>query len=289
MLRRSITFVVWVAFLAGAGTLAPSGLLNAQETPPAAEKPVKQEKAKAPAKQATAEQVAEGAIFVYGSREGMAQIRKSGVERGRITRAIGDGKSEEATYERRFIRGASVDKDRTRFDQKMPTTEYALVFSAGQVWGVINDARFIPKQETTQGFLMPQWHGLDTLLRYKENGSTLNLVGKEQQKGLDLYVLDVTDKEQRRTRFYVSAKTLRVLWLQFEQRPEGGGDPIKYQTKFHDYHVAQGTLVPYRTVLYKDGNQIEETRILTITYGPKVDEALFHNPDAQPSATASQP
>jgi hypothetical protein len=280
---------VWVVFLACVGTLTPSGFLSAQQTPPAAEQPAKPEKPKTQAKQATAEQVAEGTIFVYGSREGMAQIRKSGVERGRITRAIADGKTEEATYERRFIRGASVDKDRTRFDQKMPTTEYSLVFSAGQVWGVINEARFMPKQETTQEFLMPQLHGLDTLLRYKENGSTLNLIGKEQQKGLDLYVLDVTDREQRRTRFYISAKSLRVLWLQFEQRPESGGDPVKYERKFHDYHVAQGTLVPYRTVLLKNGTQVEETRILTITFGPKVDEALFHNPDIPASTTASKP
>ena len=132
-------------------------------------------------------------------------------------------------------------------------------------------------------------HGIDTLLRYKENGSTVTYVGKEQQKGLDLYVLDVADKEQHRTRFYVSAKSVRVLWLEYEERPESGGEPVKFMRKFHDYRLAQGTLVPFRITLYKDGTQIEETHLLTITFGPKIDEALFQNAQAPTSTTASQP
>ena len=95
--------------------------------------------------------------------------------------------------------------------------------------------------------------------------------------------------DQRRTRFYVSAKTARVLWLEYEQRPDAGGDPAKFVRNFHDYHVVQGTLVPYRTVLYKGGNQIEETHVLTITFGPKIDEALFLNPDTPAPTTASKP
>jgi hypothetical protein len=219
----------------------------------------------------------------------MSQIRKTGIERGRITRALAEGKTEEATYERRFIRGENTEKDRIRLDQKMPTAEYALVFASGQIWGIINEAMFTPRQETTQDFLSRQWYGLDTLLRYKENGSTLTYIGKEQQKGLDLFVLDVTDKEQRRTRFYISSKTLRILWLEYEQRPDSGTTPVKFLRRFHDYHLVQGTLVPYRVVLFKDGVQIEEIHISTITFGPKVDEALFHNPEAPPSTTASKP
>lgn len=275
--------------------MAPYVYARAQEkTPspknkPAQEKKPPQEKPRTQDKQVTGEQVAETAIYLNGGREGIAQVRRTGIERGRLSRAVAEGKTEEATYERRFIRGENTEKDRIRLEQKTPTAEYALVFAAGQVWGIINDAMFTPRQETTQDFLARQWHGIDTLLRYKENGSTLNYVGKEKQKGLDLWVLDVTDKEQRRTRFYVSAKTARVLWLEYEQRPDSGGDPVKFLCRFHDYHLAQGTLVPYRTVLYKDGSQIEESNVLTITFGAKIDEALFHNPETPSPTTASKP
>jgi hypothetical protein len=47
-----------------------------------------------------------------------------------------------------------------------------------------------------------------------------------------------------------------------------------------DYRYAQGTLVPYRTTLMEEGKQIQETRVLNVTYGIKLDDALFKNPEA---------
>jgi hypothetical protein len=232
----------------------------------------------------TAEQVAESAIFVYGSRGVLEQIRRNGIERGRITRAAADGRTEEATYERRFIRGADPSKDRIRLDQKMPTMEYSLVYGEGRLWGIINGSAFTPRQDAVASFMSQYWHSIDALLRYKENGSTLAYVGREKQKGLDLYVIDLTDKEKRRTRFYISAKTLHVLWLEYEEPAEGGGSATKYRRKFLDYRPAQQTLVPYRTVLLADDKQIQETRILTVTYGVRLEDSLFQNPEAQASS-----
>jgi hypothetical protein len=47
-----------------------------------------------------------------------------------------------------------------------------------------------------------------------------------------------------------------------------------------DYRYAQGTLVPYRSVLMEDGKQIQETRVLNVTYGVKLDDSLFKSPEA---------
>ena len=139
----------------------------------------------------TGEQVAESAIFLYGSRLVLAHIRHNGLERGRICKPTCDvpGKTEEATYEHRFVRGENTEKDKIRIDQKMPTLEYSLIYGGGRLWGLINGSVFTPRQDAADTFLAQQRHSLDTLLRYKENGSTLNLIGKDKQKGLDLYVL----------------------------------------------------------------------------------------------------
>ncbi len=298
MFRRIKTLALSFALLTGAGFVSLSAQAQEQQTPPpAAEKPQKDDKAQQKAdkpqkqgKQFTAEQVAETVIFVTGTREGIAQVRRSGTERGRITRINPEGKTEELSYERRFIRGETADKDRIRTDQKMPTAEFALIFSGGQTWGIINEAVFTPREDTAQEFLTLQQHGIETLLRYKENGSTLIYNGKEKQMGVELYVLDVTDKEQRRTRFFISAKTGRVLSLEYEQSPPGGGAPVKHLRKFYDYRFVQQTWAPFRSVLYRDGKQIEETRILTITYAAKLDEAMFQNPNAPAATTnASRP
>lgn len=229
----------------------------------------------------TAEQVAESAIYLYGTRDQMAKIRRNGIESGRICKPTCDvGKTEEASYQRRFVRGESMDKDKVRLDQRMPTLEYSLIYGGGRLWGIINGSAFTPRQDASDNFLAQHRHSIDNLLRYKENGSTLNLIGKDKQKGLDLYVLDVIDKDKQSTRYYISSRTLHVLWLEYEEPAPGGSTPLKYSRKFMDYRYAQGTLVPYRSVLLENGKQIQETRILNVTYGVKLDDALFKNPEA---------
>lgn len=232
----------------------------------------------------TAEQIAESVISIYGGRPAMLQIRRNGLERGKTTAITEDGRTEESRYERRFIRGESSDKDKVRWDQKSPTLEYALIYNGGRTWGIINGSSFTPRQEATESFLSQQRHGLDALLRYKENGSTIALASKEKQKGLDLYLLDLTDKEKHKTRYYISARSAHVLWLEYEEPGQEPTKPVKYLTKFADYRYAQGTLVPYRTLSFEDGKQTQEMRIMTITYGVKMEDALFQNPDTQTSS-----
>jgi hypothetical protein len=226
----------------------------------------------------TAEQIVESVILIYGTRPGLEQIRRYGVERGRITRTNAEGAIEESNYERRFVRGENLDKDKIRLDQKLPTMEYSLIFGDGKLWGIINGAAFTPRQDASASFIAQHHHSIDSLLRYKESGSTVTLVGKEQKKGLDLYVIDLVDKEKRQTRYYISARSLRVLWLEYEEGVPGG-TAVKYTRRFHDYRAVQQTLVPYRTILLEDGRESQETRVLTITYGVKVSDSIFKNPE----------
>jgi hypothetical protein len=308
VLRRFIYIIMLCALMAAAHSLPARALVLQEQKPPAekkeqpekkdqkAEKPSQKEQKTGEPSQAkkekaatvdpknpTAEQLAETVIFIYGSRGGLAQIRRNGVERGRLTRIADDGRTEESTYERRFIRGESSDKDKIRLDQKTPSVSYSLVYGSGRTWGLINGAAFTPRQETAAEFLSQMWHGIDALLRYKEDGSTITLAGKDKQKNLDLWIMDLTDKEKRHTRYYISAKTARILWLEYEETPTEGGQPVKYVRQFHDYRYAQGTLVPFRTEFYENGKQTQVINILTITYGGKMDESLFQNPEAAQS------
>jgi hypothetical protein len=228
----------------------------------------------------TAEQVVESVILVYGTRPGLEHIRRNGVERGRFIRTMPEGATEEANYERRFVRGEDLDKDKIRLDQRLPTMEYSLVYGGGKLWGLINGTAFTPREDAAANFMNQHHHSLESLLRYKESGYKITLTGQEQQKGLDLFVVDLEDKENRKTRYYVSVKSLRVLWLEYEEPPTRGATPVKYTKKFMDYRIVQQTLVPYRVVLFEDGRQSQETLLLTVTYGVKVDDAIFKNPEA---------
>ena len=241
------------------------------------EKKDKKQKNKQPAndltKGATAEQVAESTVYFYGGlggREYLKQIRKTTIERGKITVTNAEGKTEQANYERLILRGDSLDKERIRFDQEYPSAKFALVYNNDKVFGIFNEAVFTPREDATKAFQNQIWHGLEALLRYKENGSTLALAEREKIMGVDYYVLDVTDKQARKTRFYISSKTLRVMMLEYTE------DNTKYRRKFYDYNYAQNTLVPFRSVLWANDKQIEETNVQTISFGQKVEEVIFN-------------
>jgi DNA mismatch repair ATPase MutL len=234
-------------------------------------------------KEATAEQVAESAIAVAGNGFGravLAQIRRNGLEVGKETRTRPDGRSEESRYELRFVHGEKPEQDKIRIDSKTPQAEYTLVYGEGRLFGIINGATFTPRPDDAADFLSRQAHSIDALLRYKEFESKISSAGKDKQQGIDLYVIDLLDKANRKTRYFISARTFRILSLEYEEAPPGSSTTVKYTRRFYDYRLAQGTQVPYRTVTMEDGKLTTETHILTITYGVKMDDALFKNPSA---------
>lgn len=223
-------------------------------------------------KNPTAEQIAETAIFLYGGgggREKLKQIRRTAIERGRITVANAEGKMEQARYQRWTTRGETIGKEKIRFDQEFPTARYSLVFNEERIFGIFNDQTFTPREDASKAFQNQIRYGVETLLRYKESESKLELVGREKIGGVDMHVVDVIDKQNRKARFYISAKTFRVMMLDYEE--EG----TKYRRKFYDYNIAQGTLVPYRSVLYAGDKIVEEVDIGTVTYGQKIDDGMY--------------
>ncbi len=226
----------------------------------------------ASAKPVTAEAIVETALFVYGlggGRGTLNQIRKTTIERGRTIYTAADGKVDEVTYQRYVLRGDKLEKEKIRLDQTYPNAKYSLVYDGEKVFGIVNNTVFVPREDTTKAFESNMFHGLEALLRYKEGESKIEVAEREKIMGVEYYVVEVTDKAERKTRFYISVKSFRVMMLTYE---EAG---VKYRRKFYDYNYAQGTLVPYRTVLWAKDKIAEETEVGTVTYGQKVDDGLF--------------
>lgn len=223
-------------------------------------------------KPATADAVAESAVLVYsglGGRDRLNQIRKTSIERGKISVKGDSGQLEQANYQKWIIRGDDQDKEKIRLDQDYATVRYSLVHNGDKTFGIYNNSVFVPRADAAKAFENRIYHGLDALLRYKENGSTVELAGRDKILGVEFYLLDLTDKQGRKTRFYISSKTYRVMMIDYVE------DGVKYRRKFYDYNYAQGTLVPYRSTLTADDKVVEESQVLTVTYGQKVDDGLF--------------
>ncbi len=274
---RSIFFITLLTLVGAYSSVAQtetaaSPTPTPSATPPSVTAKPSASTAKFDPKSISADQVIETSLIAaYGYGAGrplLNQIRKTTTERGRATYTAADGKIEQATYQKFVIRSETLEKEKIRLDQEFPNARYSLVFN-DNIFGIYNNTVFTPREDAAKGFENQIVRGLEAFLRYKENGSTVEMGPREKIMGVDYYLIDITDKQARKTRFYVSAKSFRVLMLTYE---EAG---VKYRRKFYDYNYAQGTLVPFRTVLWADEKMVEETDVGTITFGQKVDEELF--------------
>ena len=271
--KSATLFIVLVLLVAATG-FTQQATVPKEQTPPQkdSKKPAATSSAKDAAKNPSAEVLAESTIFIYGLGGGRAtlnQIRKTAIERGKMSLLNTEGKTDQVTYQRWTQRAETLNKEKIRLDQEFPSVRYSLVFNDEKVFGVLDDQVFAPREDASRSFENQILHGLEALLRYKENSSTLGLVGKEKLFGVEYFTLDVSDKQSRKTRFYISAKRFRVMMLDYEQ------NGVKYRRKFYDYNYAQGTLVPFKTILWAGDKVIEETEVGTITYGQKIDDAMF--------------
>ncbi len=251
---------------------AGSVFAQAAKPKPAPPAPKPTPVAKGALKPTTADGVVETSILLYaypGGRATLNQIRKTTLERGRSSITGADGHVEQNGYQRYVIRAESLDKEKIRLDQDTPKARFSLVFNDAKIFGIYNNTVFTPREDALKAFENQIFHGTEAMLRYKENGSTLELASHEKISGVDYYIVDVTDKQGRKTRFYVSAKSFRILMLTYD---DGG---VKYKRRFYNYNYAQGTLVPFRSVLWAGDKIVEESDVLTVTFGQKVDEELF--------------
>ncbi len=256
-------------------------LMVAQEKKPETPKETPKQQAKfVPGQALTIDQIVETTIIVYGSRPVFEQIRKTAQEFGKIVIHNPDGSVDKGDYGIRTLRGANSLKDRIRYDQKYPSIEYALIFNE-KIFGILTGVVFAPRTETREIFQNQLTHGINNFLRYKEDESKVALFGKEKVFGVEYYVIDLTNKDSGKTRYYVSSKTFRIMWLEYNEKA------TKYVRKFRDYRYAQNTLVPFRSELFsiekvmeKDKivekeKLLEEQDISTVTFGQKVEEDYF--------------
>jgi hypothetical protein len=256
----------------------PKPTPNATAKEPKKEEPkptptkISKEAAREALKNPTAEQVVESSIVIYaypGGREKMKQIRKTEMERGKLVMTGADGQVTNANYQRWSTRGDAAGKEKIRLDQELPTATYSVVQSNEKIFGIFNESTFSLREDAAATFQDRIVHSIDALLWYKENGSTIQLAGRDKILGVDFYLIDLTDKQGRKTRFYVSAKTFRIMQLDYET----GG--IKHTRRFRDYKYAQGVLVPFFSELRAGDKVIEEVFVGTVTFGQKVDDSLF--------------
>ncbi len=247
------------------------------------------EKAAAEVKISPAEAAVEIAILAYGGREQLNKVRSSIQEEGTIRLVTPDGDIT-GNYRLRSARGEKSWKDLLRVDLDLTppgaaqsraaeVINYVIGYNGASVWSAQNNQYVTPSAEVESAFRAQLSHEYMALLRYKEDGSKLEYVGPETVKGLDTHVIDMTTPEGEKTRYWMSQKSYRVLFSEYEIKLGDSPAPIKYRIAYvyTPLKIVQNTLVPVRRTMYQDGKIAQEIVLTNITYSAKLDPEIFQH------------
>lgn len=235
-----------------------------------------------------AEIVAETTIVAYGGRLGLKAARSGVREEGTIRIATEQGDAN-GTFTLREMQRDKSWEDLLRTDLELAPPDaarkagapakikYTLAFNGASVWASQNDQYINPSPESEVAFKSQLAHSYLSLLRYKEDGSKIELIGPETVVGIETQVMDLTLPTGEKTRFWISAKSYHILHLEYDLKlPDGSTGRIRV-SYYPPYRVVQNTLVPTRTVMEQSGKFVQEIILHSFSYGAKLDPEIFQH------------
>jgi hypothetical protein len=234
-----------------------------------------------------AETIVETTIFAYGGRKQLDTVRASIEEDGNIRLATDQGDLS-GSYILRSVRKEKSWLDLVRVDIELKPAEsgsssipsaikYIIAFNGASVWSAQNGQYVNPRHEAEMAFRAQMTHEYMSLLRYKEDASKLELIGPETVVGVDTNVIEMTNTNGEKTRYWVSSKTYRIVYSEYELTLAEAKPPTKYRLAYYytPFRVIQGTLVPVRRVMTQDGKFVQEITLGNINYTAKLDPEIF--------------
>ncbi|HXG92438.1 MAG TPA: hypothetical protein VNN73_08730 [Blastocatellia bacterium] len=256
------------------------------------EKSRKQQEKAGEAKPNQAEAIVEIAIiayFGYSGRKQIETVRGATEEEGTIRLATDQGDIT-GNYRVRTMKKEKSWQDLMRVDleltppeaaqrQGSPTINYVIAFNGATVWSAQNGQYVTPRPEAEAAFRAQLSREYMSLLRYKEDGSKLEYVGQETVVGVPTHVIDMTNPNGEKTRYWVSSRTYRIVHCEYQLQLVDGQPPIKYRISYFytPFKVVQNTLLPVRRVMEQDGKFVQEIVINNAVYSAKLDPEIFQH------------
>jgi hypothetical protein len=248
-----------------------------------------QEKAKGPeVKLSTVEAIVELAIIGYGGRKQLETVRAGIHEEGTIRLATEQGDLT-GDFVLRSLRREKTWLDLLRVDLNLTppgaetraggSLKYTIGYNGASVWSAQNNQYVNPRPEAEAAFRAQLSREYMALLRYKEDGSKIELIGPETVVGVDTNAVDLTNPNGEKTRYWISTKTYRILHAEYELKLAESQTSTKYRISYYytPFRVVQNTLVPIRRVMTQDGKFVQEVNLNNIIYSAKLDPEIFQH------------
>lgn len=181
----------------------------------------------------------------------------------------------------KFIRKPKLMEDLVILELDLPDTKFTMGFDGQKTWATNNGERTELTPELSEAFRSSYAHSYEALLRYKEDGSKLEYVDTKKIASLEIDTIDLTMGDGTKTRYEVSRRSGRVLYLEYETKPTSPeAKPIKYRLHYKDFKVVQNSIIiPYKTVVYENDVIVEERTVIEAAFSGQLEEKIF-KPDA---------
>jgi len=236
------------------------------------------------------ESIVELAIYAYGGRKQLETARSAIVEEGTI-RLVTETGDLTGKYLLRSMRREKSWLDLLRVDLELnppgstdrpgaaEVLKYTIAFNGASVWSAQNGQYINPAPRAEAAFRAQLTHEYMALLRYKEDGSKIELAGPETVVGIPTNMVDLTLPSGEKTRFWISSKSYRIVHAEYELSLPGDPKPTKYHIAYYyaPFKVVQNTLVPTRREMTQDGKLVQEIVLGPITYSAKLDPEIFQH------------
>ena len=115
-----------------------------------------------------------------------------------------------------------------------------------------------------------------SLLNYKDNGATIELVGKEKLEGVDVYHLKMIEKGGDVTNLFVSTANYYVLKSAGKRNIQG--KEIDAEVNFSNFKQIEGLTFPYTMETASPMGGMITIETDSIKLNPKIDESIFKKP-----------
>jgi hypothetical protein len=226
------------------------------------------------------EELVEQAIIKHGTRAAIYAVQRTG-KVGALVKFHSPEGMREGRSVLKFLRKQKMKEDMFMIELDMPDTKYMIGFDGTETWSVHDGQAQKPSQEEINALHSAHEHSYEAILRYRENNSKLEYVGSKNLGTLLIVdIIDLISPEGVRTRYEISKRTGHILYLDYEDKSDPNAEPVKYRLYFKNFQPVQNTIIPYETLVFRNGKLVEERKIVEAVYNVKLDENAFKQENA---------
>jgi hypothetical protein len=143
-----------------------------------------------------------------------------------------------------------------------------------------SDAQDLPPDMITSmvadGMRDPDVNWYNPFLNWKEKGTRIDLIGKEDMNGTPVYNLKLTFKDNQVVNYYVDASKFVVLKKKSTETAQG--QTYEQETRYSDFRDFEGILGPAKTETLINGQVGTVSIVDKYEFDMPVDESVFKKP-----------